>query len=285
MLLENELENRHPPVHWDGDDGFTNLITLQGKLLTWKVRQRPSDVPIGGTRKPVIEFSRASRLRLLKLIQTIDWKSAYPCLFITLTCPDRFGFATTKRLTQARSVFWRHIEKYLARHVSGLWRLEWKERKSGENKGYFFPHFHVIAFKVQFIPSRQVNQSWSAAIGCSGYVRTEVQGMKNEDQAAAYVAKYCGKPVLSLVIPAYLNNIPAGRQWGILRKSKLPMCEIQSIRLQNGVLLDEQRDHINRCLPLGIKSTEGSLTVFGKLAQVVGERILGIGLASQDARE
>lgn len=159
---------------------------------------------------------------MLKTLATVEFSKVGNPLFITLTYPNRESDLTRKELNMHRFKFFRELEKVLGEKQSGIWRIEWKRRQSGEHKGKVYPHFHVILMSTKFIGHAIINAAWKKAIGESTYVRTDTQGMVNEKQAVYYVAKYCAKVGdCSLVNDANLN-IPSGKDWGVHRRNMLP---------------------------------------------------------------
>lgn len=95
-------------------------------------------------RGEVNEFSAASRRRMLDLLAKIE-VSQVP-LFVTLTYPDSFPLYSEE--------FKRHLEMFCARlqrrwpQAAVIWKLEFKERKSGESKGKVAPHYHLFVYGV-----------------------------------------------------------------------------------------------------------------------------------------
>lgn len=167
-------------------------------------------------------FTRASRLRMLKMVSKIDWKNITRGLFITLTLPDACWPMDSSRRTQARHVFLRDLERRLGKPCGALWRIEWQKRQSGVNRGKFLPHFHLIIPGVQFVPWQFINDRWKAALGHRGIVVTDVRRLSDKSMHQVYIAKYAAKlPSLSsLDYLSYLNI--DGRHWGVHRPSLIP---------------------------------------------------------------
>lgn len=268
------LRSDRLPIHWLGEDGDTCLITVQGQLLVWKQLNPHPHTPECKTRGQVRTFSKASRLRLLKLFATIDWTRAEPALFITLTYPDDVRITTNKELNVHRYVFIRYIEKLLGKDISVIWRIEWQDRQTGKYVGELYPHFHLMVFNVKYIHHATVNKLWRKTIGYKEYTRTETKGMKCPAQAGFYVAKYVGKETdCSLVNAAYLNTVPPGRQWGLLRPQLLPRCKEQSIRVEASHM-QGIREMCEIAYP-AIKGYDGSFTLLGKCTIAVAKEIFG----------
>lgn len=257
-----------PNEHWLGSDGNDVRITLSGKLLTVKILKPPSKCPCSKGRSQVTTFSKASRLRILKLLARIDFTKAEPALFVTLTFPDRETQYTRKELNTYRYLFLRYTEKELGRKVSGIWRIEWKERKTGISVGEERPHFHLMLFDVRWIDRSKINSFWQKSIGTNSYVRTEVQRMRSEKECGSYVAKYCAKVEdSSLVNAAYLNNRESGRHWGIHRKNLLPLHPERTARMATGPLEEELRKIAGERFPHVLRE-RCSFTLMGNIVKV-----------------
>jgi len=270
--------------HWTGDDGRVHEVIFQGKYLKWRVHQPPSNVKQTTKRQPIVEFSKASRLRLLCVFNQVDWRAATPALFITLTYPDNVECRKRKTLNTHRYVFWRSLEKKMGRHIPAIWRLEWKVRLTGELVGEPMPHWHMLAFKEPFIHHDQINYLWQKAIGHEGYVRTETERMRNQRQAGYYISKYLAKVDPSLVIAAYHNKLPTGRQWGILRKSLLPLMPEHRVRLPPGDVVNAARQYAALERPEVNTYGNESFTLLGEKAIAVGEYLFGKGVDRGRAR-
>lgn len=215
-------------------------ITFRGNLVQFKngISYSP---PVTENRRGVCKgFTRAARLRMLKMIATVDWSRAANSIFITLTYPDCRCQTTYKQRSVHRYLFMRKLEKHLDKQVSGLWRVEWEERKSGDNVGMLAPHFHLLLFDVPFVDWRKIRKWWGEIIDYKGYVKTWVKRCTGARGAGYYVAKYVGKTqdLSSLVNTAYLNN--PGRSYGYHRLRHIPRCTASTIEHPN----KDQIDHL-----------------------------------------
>jgi len=130
-------------------------------------------------------------MRLLRLLNRIDWTQHARSLFVTLTYPDEFISRPLSRRTQDRSRFLREVETHVGKKVSSLWRLEWKPRRTGNVVGELMPHFHLVLFDVEFIPHAMVRHWWRTILGVAdGPLATDVQRPKTVDGVARYIGKY-----------------------------------------------------------------------------------------------
>jgi len=253
---------------WAGSDGKPVQVTHCGQLLAVKILTPSHGPPTLAKRGEVSDFSRSSRLRLLKKIATLDWSRASPSLFATLTYPNREKLLTSNDLSKHLHLFRRDLEKQTSKKICMLWRIEWEERKTGKHTGFLYPHFHLMLFRTKFIPWQTVRDSWKKAIGEKGYVRTDVEKCTSLKKCGYYVAKYVAKESVSLVNAAYLDNIHMGRQWGILRSEMFPACEVKSTRIELGEIHDLIRALAEQVRPQ-VKEMPDSFTLLGPSAYIV----------------
>lgn len=202
-------------------------LHVQGSCVVVKHRLGvpfPIETPI---RRPVTEFTKASRMRLLRCLNRINWKNIDKSLFITLTYPDTIEYLKYKNRNKHRGIFLRSLEAYFGTKIGTIWRCEWKERLSGARKGRLAPHLHMIVFGQQYIHHAKVMKMWAKAIGHKGRVSTHVALITGHQGALKYLAKYVSKEHY-LDIGAYLNNgVQIGRHWGMSRRSVIPWGKVE----------------------------------------------------------
>lgn len=261
----------------DDDEGaWHHRVVWQGDLCVWQVRAPPRPPRPVARRGEVVQFTPASRFRMLKTISTIDWMVADICYFVTITYPDEYFGMGMKLMGQYRHVFWRHLERWAGRRVCGLWRTEWVPRKSGRWMGQLMPHHHLIVFGSPDLDAEVVRGWWASALQWRRYVDVSVKYMVSPRQVGYYVAKYCGKVDHSLLgIASYLNN-PTGRQWGLHRRTVLPthpryLMTMYNTRLAEDLRLSalDGRPHINEW-------GGQSFTLLGESGRNVGEHLWGV---------
>lgn len=208
------------------EDIETITLAYQGKLLTLERRLRCDQPKLKTKRGNVTTFSRKSRLKLLKLIATVDWGKIPNSLFMTLTYPDKVDWTTCKARNKHKYLMMRFVEKHLGRPVKGVWRIEWKPRKSGECVGMIAPHYHLLLLGEVWIPWRKIREWWLKAIAWDKTVSTHVRRCQSAKKAALYVSKYVAKVDrhLNLDNGPYLNT--RGRHWGVLRKGLIPRMPV-----------------------------------------------------------
>jgi len=179
---------------------------------------RPGPPTGGGLRGAVWGFSRESRKRLLDLLNMIRCEALSSGLFMTLTYPDEFP-TDAERWKRDLDVFLKRLKRAHPDSVV-VWRLEWKERLSGQNAGQVAPHFHLIALGIPWLDLRWLARSWYETVG-SGDERhlgagTQAQRIRNRRGILYYAAKYVGKVAES---PQFWT----GRVWGVVGRELLPV--------------------------------------------------------------
>lgn len=190
-------------------------LEAQGSLIAVAHRTHVSQRPGGGPRGDVTEFSKASRLRLLRQIARL---AQCRTTFITFTYPDQYPDTMT-----AKS----HLRAFLERvrrrlpETSGIWRLEYQKRGA--------PHFHLLMFNLPYIDHATLTGWWKEIIGVidsvTVYVRVEL--VRSWRGVMSYAAKYLAK-----VEDVHLGEAPlfnddaylhAGRWWGVFNRACLPV--------------------------------------------------------------
>ncbi len=206
--------------------------------------------PGGGLRGEVMEFSRASRRRMLDLLNSINREQVPSPLFITLTYPDEF---------EGSGEVWKaHLKAFDKRLVrrwgdaAVIWRLELMDRKTGKNAGKIAPHFHLLVF-LEVEPSEMyswLSRAWYEVVG-SGDDRhllagTRVERMHSWRGVLSYASKYMAKP------EQLVGGVDSpGRFWGVRRRNLLPVEIVKvNIRPEDAVRI---RRHMARYAGISLK--------------------------------
>lgn len=181
---------------------------------------------------------------MLRTVNRLDWDQLGRSSFVTTTWRDELGRPRGSDITQARSWFQRSMERLSGSERPGIWRIEWKERASGQRRGEWMPHIHIVYLNCPFIAGREVTRAWTQAVGSDEPVRTDIKEIVNARQCLYYVSKYMSKPTDegTLVIEAYLNSVPTGRQWGMFRKNLIPFDNKHTISMEPGKVWDRIRE-------------------------------------------
>lgn len=200
-------------------------LMVQGELITVKGHLIDYEGQLGGKRGTIKGFSRASRLRMLKFVATLDWPAIRHGVFLTLTFPDSRARCGKAERNQYRHTFFRAMENHLGSEIGALWRCEWMVRKTGKYVGKLAPHFHLVIPGVRFIAKDKVKDLWRKSLGVNHYVSAWIDSLQTKRKQAVYIAKYCAKEIDASVLDcdAYLNT--GGRHWGYHRKHLIPQCE------------------------------------------------------------
>jgi hypothetical protein len=254
--------------------GSTWSVHVQGKLLQVKHRLNHSRVPCTAVRGTIKGFSRAARLRMLKFVAKVDWQKIPAGLFITLTYPDEQRERDRQRRNTDRYLFHRYVETYLKKEVPCIWRIEWKERLSGINRGKLVPHYHLLLLGASYIHWATIRKWWRTILDCVGPLATDVRKVEQGEMASLYVSKYTAKmpDQPSLDNAAYLNN--QGRHYGIHRCKKIPLHDRVSIPRLSPVLIDLCKSIGEGKLPHYDVRYDSSFTLLGNFAREMGDVIL-----------
>lgn len=201
-------------------------LHFQGGLVQIKVPSTKVFYRIGAPRGRVNKFSRASRLRLLRLFSTlgVDHAPRAGASFLTLTYPSEFPSpAVAKNHLRA---FLERIRRHFPA-ASAVWRLEFQRRGA--------PHFHLVVFGLPFIPKRAIQRVWGSIIGYAK-VFTRIELIRDRRKLMGYASKYLAKSDGGFNIDAYLHGDKfihpqtgeitgsVGRWWGVHNRPGLPYC-------------------------------------------------------------
>ncbi len=164
----------------------------------------------GGKRKEIEGFSPASRLRLLKWLQSINRdKVKFQPLLATLTYGRVFP--------TDRETIKRHIDNFgkafMRRYPQGcfIWKLEAQERGA--------PHFHLLILNQGYVSHKWVAATWNRIIaGDEHHLKagTEVRRVRSWGGVISYASKYIGKA-------GGVQLTGVGRHWGIVGRENLPV--------------------------------------------------------------
>lgn len=194
---------------------FGMISEGDGRVVHSRTSRRPRG---GGRRKKIKAFSRASRLRLLRLMASINWDRFQAKAFsVTLTYPGSWPKdpATWKK---DLDTFGKRLKRRYPT-LSSVWRMEFQGRGA--------PHFHLIIFLPRPLRTtssdlrRFVARSWYEACGklCDEHLKagTEVRPISSPTRLNRY-ARYMAKTEkLQADVP------DPGRLWGVWGRNRLPV--------------------------------------------------------------
>lgn len=200
-------------------------IQFQGSFVAVAIRRPTEFQKVHSHRGIVQDFSRMSRLRLLKLINKTNI-AAHKWTFITLTYRSHFPHPAIAKKHLRAWLKRLYRSKYgILRKLAVLWRMELQKRGA--------PHFHLLIPDCPYLPFKEIKQWWNAVIGTSG-ARVHITLLNDRKGAMYYVAKYIAKiktpeeaPLdFSLfILPPYQAETSFGRWWGIENRSEFPFAE------------------------------------------------------------
>lgn len=238
-------------------------VTIQGNCIEVHKRQTWSPSAKAEERGEVTDFSRQSRMRMMRALAKIKWPACGKSVFLTLTYPDAVRVGENSDRKTQREKLVKRIEYSLGRPISTIWRLEWKMRLSGRDVGEYAPHYHIAALGVPFIDKDELRKMWRDILDVDGPLCTDVKAIDQGDGMGRYLSKYVSKYV-SLDNSTYRENPwMHGRHWGITRKPGIPMyhqivnrkCTPREIELLN---------QLGASIFQGYgKTFNGSFTLFG----------------------
>jgi hypothetical protein len=192
------------------------LIVMSGGSLVTVKTGRVGPGGGGGDRGVVTGFSSASRRRLMRIIASLE-RSERP-IFVTMTYPDIFSNDLGKWKRDI-DVFGKRLAREYPQ-AGFLWRIEFKERKTGASRGLIAPHFHLLVYGGSYRDLLGwVPEAWWAVVG-SGNVDhlragTRVERIYSWGGIMRYVGKYIAKE----------EDYPPGwqgRVWGVIGRARLP---------------------------------------------------------------
>ena len=198
-------------------------IRVYNDLVEFRhVKPRGMKSRVGGSgshskRGRITDFRPKSRTRLIrKLAKARTTRHGY---FITLTYPDIFPINSADWKSHLHT-FTVYIQRRFP-GCSGLWRMEFKMRQSGEtHEGFIAPHFHILVFGVAIPQEAEqrlknwVSATWYKIVNSEDHrhlqAGTNVRPIKNKKHAYRYVAKYAAK----LHTDEFSIVANVGRHWG-----------------------------------------------------------------------
>lgn len=160
------------------------------------------DSPAPGNKKEIVGISNQTKLRLARLLSSLDWSRNGECIHVSLTY--HLEFPTTKDALAAEKS---HLTAQLGSWGCGIWRLEFQERGA--------PHWHVILWLMGRDREEVVGRivSWWArhSGNSSEHACTVTPG---DGRAAWYLAMHAAKDEQA-------PKIAVGRWWGYIRRDEV----------------------------------------------------------------
>ncbi len=155
------------------------------------------DIPephIYGIRKSIKNFSRASRLRLMKFLASLPFSDLGVSYFVTLTYHNSWPDSQHLVKRDLHDFFIYLLRLYP--HLSYIWKLEYQKRGA--------PHFHLVLFvpdevdkKFSYKLKRDIAFLWLRFNHCGCYWcqqhAVKVQRIQSFKRLSFYVSKYMAK--------------------------------------------------------------------------------------------
>lgn len=168
----------------------------------------------GGPRGQITDFSKASRRRLLRLVNQIDKGRTAKPLFLTLTYPAAWPKDPRVWKNHLKAFRERMRRKY--GKFPAIWRLEFQKRGA--------PHFHLLIFAEMDLNRLYLflSRAWYEVVGSGDdkhlLAGTQAARVKSWRGVKSYAAKYMGK-LEQLQEGVQLT----GRFWGTWYRDLLPI--------------------------------------------------------------
>jgi hypothetical protein len=111
--------------------------------------------------------------------------------FVTLTYPDEFPLY--------REDYKRHLEMFFDRlqrrwpGASVIWKLEFKERRSGKNKGKIAPHYHLFVYGVPWAFDYKSESGASFRLHCERGGDEQIVEFEVKAEESGYQSKVKGR--------------------------------------------------------------------------------------------
>ncbi len=119
-------------------------LAVGGNFASVDFGKSPGRIGGGGLRGVIKEFSPGSRRRLMVLLNSIDRSRVAKPFFVTLTWHETWPATSTGRQRQLDALL-KRLERSFGRFAT-IWRVEWKQRLSGQHAGTWAPHMHLLVF-------------------------------------------------------------------------------------------------------------------------------------------
>jgi hypothetical protein len=167
------------------------------------------------TRGKITEFSEDARRRLRRLVHSIERDE--DALFLTLTWHE--NLPTPDEAKAALDRFGKRMRRAFP-GASFVWKMEPQRRG--------FPHFHVLAYGVNWIDPQAISRLWhevtqevSEQHRKSG---VDVEWVRSDGKLQAYLSKYFSKAGEGWPEEAGEDWKTPGRFWGVIARKNLPVA-------------------------------------------------------------
>lgn len=171
----------------------------------------------GGPRGQVVEFSDASRRRLIYKVAQVQ-KDKMP-IFVTLTYPDEFP-DNPKKWARDIDAF---RKRFSRRGWGAIWKKELKPRQSGKSVGKVAPHFHMLVWGASYIDLIQfVSHAWYEVVGSNNPDHLSAGTRVEKIHSPNGVKSYCSKYLCKEDEGKANQGDGLGRFWGVINYEAIP---------------------------------------------------------------
>ena len=199
----------------------------EGASLLKVSKAEPSKQVGGGGRGVVVEFSYASRQRLMRKIACVRRDASLP-VFVTLTYPNEFP--SPKQSKGHLDTFLKRLKRAIPQ-AGIIWKLEPQQRGA--------PHYHMIVWGCDakslkdFVPGAWFdiagNGDDNHLLFHQGKLKNKhcVSQVRSYKGVMSYASKYLGK---TFEVAGW-NSLEVGRFWGVVMPGNIPFGEVQTLEL------------------------------------------------------
>lgn len=201
---------------------------LGASLIKTDRGREPGQAAGGGIRGKIKVFSPASRRRLQYLVSSV--RRDVPVYFVTLTYPDNFPADPAKWKRDVDTF----RKRFKRKGWGAVWKIEFKQRKSGVNVGKVAPHFHLLVYGADYLDLfHWCANAWYDVVG-SGDPKhrsagTRVEYIKTVNGSRKYISKYVGKDEQDLDFECET----IGRFWGVINRAAIPWGVALDVELED----------------------------------------------------
>jgi hypothetical protein len=247
------------------------LKIYEGVTLVRKTKNEDQGTKIrikrgGGKKGKLTTFSKRSRLNMMK---HLGMMKCTPEFWHDLTYPDDVMEGLTLEQKKLKSSEDLHqLKRWMERESikeHGIWKREWKIRKSGRLKGTAVPHFHNVHWtegadnKKYLQLYYRIAEKWLEIIGTQGkdkdsarlvlYHSKSFRFIQSQKQMRKYMQKYVSKD------EEFISDESIGRSWGIIGD---PMDELpEEIEIEHDQMVLLKRLLRRLCKGLNKKAKYG----------------------------
>lgn len=199
------------------------------KIKTRVVFVEPNPGKIG-KKKPIVTFSDKSRRNMMVTMAKLEEPLRFWQDF-TFADDVMKGLAIAQKAKYSSKCM-KNFKQWMERvglKINGIWKKEWVKRKSGELRGEYIPHYHV----VYTLPDMD-RETYSSVAMKIAHMWVKITGTQNEFKALAValhpksyrfiesrkqMQKYMSKYLVKNELTIFTESI--GRNWGFIGSPKI----------------------------------------------------------------